>query len=201
VTDTVYTRIGRDLEDQQTREAFAEAEGIQVSERFRQFARMVLEGKLPDIGEVPELDPQIQALTAELQTVHLPEWRNPAGRKLADPATVQVPLAPRVAQYLFERGWRHHPELETIRWHPTPGGGPQAHDDGLHVHPDENGQWPDPDPELFYDFDDIKVRQHEDGQWGAWHPRGTSFTAATKSEAYAGLVDRLRRKIEEARNA
>lgn len=194
IVEQVITKAGREYHD-------TGIDGVQYTDRMRQFIQLAMEGRLPDLGDVPQMDPQVQALAAELATVHLPEWRNPAGRKLADPATVTTPQAPRVAQYLFDRGWRFHPEEETVRWMPTPGGPPALHDQGIHVHPDENGNWPDPDPEQFYDIADIEVAQLEDGSWGARHPRDLAFQAPTKSEAYAGLVQRLRTKIEEARES
>jgi hypothetical protein len=174
-------------------------DGVKVTEAYKRFAQMAVNGTLPDLGDIPPVDPNIVALAGDLAVIHLPDWFNPAGRKLAEPATVQMQQAPRVAQYLHDRGWRHHPELETVRWRPTPGGPPGVYDKGLHIHPDENGVWPDPDPEDFYDIADIEVRQLEDGQWAARHPRDIAFQAPTKSEAYEGIVGVLRRRIEEAR--
>jgi hypothetical protein len=88
-----------------------------------------------------------------------------------------------------------------VRWTPTPGVTSGPYDQGLHVHPDADGNWPAPDPEAFYDFDDIKVEPLEDGSYSATHPRGIAFQAPTKSEAYAGIVERLRAKIEEAKQS
>lgn len=173
-------------------------DGVKVTQKWKEFAQMAVDGRLPDLGNVPEVDPNVRMLAEDLAVIHLPDWHNPAGRKLADPATVQMQQAPRVAQYLHDRGYRFHPELETVRWRPTPGGPPGVYDQGLHIYPD-NGTWPDPDPEDFYDIDDIKVRQLEDGRWAATHHRGIQFEADTKSEAYEGIVGVLRRKIEEAK--
>lgn len=175
--------------------------GVGVTEKWQQFAQLAASGKLPDMGHVPEVDPNVRLLAEELAVIHLPEWRNPAGRVLAGPATTQTPQAPRVAQWLNDRGWRHHPELETVRWRPTPGAPRGAYDDGLHIHPDADGHWPEPDPEDFYDIGDVDILQLEDGRWAARHPRGLSFEADTKSEAMEGIVGVLRRKIEEAKNA
>lgn len=172
-------------------------EGVQITDQMRRFLQMALDGKLPDPGPVPEVDPLVAQLAAELVEVHLPEWRNPAGRKIADPLTVRVPQAPRLAAYLVARGWAHDPARETVRWIPTPGGAPD--DQGMHIHPDENGNWPDPDPEAFYDIADVQVSQGEDGRWIAFHPRGIQFEASAKSEAYEGITARLRAKIEEAK--
>ncbi|MGI5223071.1 hypothetical protein [Nocardia sp. CA-290969] len=175
-------------------------DGVQVTEKWKRFMQMAVDGKLPDPGDVPQMDPNVRTLAEDLVVIHLPEWRNPAGRVMAEPTTVHTQNAPRIAQYFHDRGWRHHPELETVRWRPTPGGPPGVYDQGLHIHPDEDGNWPDPDPEDFYDLDDIKVGPLEDGRWAATHPRGLQFEADTKSEAYEGIVGVLRRKIEEAKN-
>lgn len=69
----------------------------------------------------------------------------------------------------------------------------------MHITRDADGNWPAPDPEAFYDFEDIEVKQAEDGLWHATHPRGLSVEAPTKSDAYAGLVGQLRQRIEHAR--
>lgn len=175
-------------------------EGVQVTEQWKRFIQMAVDGKLPDPGKVPELDPNVRTLAEDLVVIHLPEWRNPAGRVMAEPATVHTQNAIRIAQYLHDRGYRFVPECETVRWRATPGGPPGAYDQGLHIQPDEHGVWPDPDPEEFYDLDDIKVGPLEDGRWAATHPRGFQFEADTKSEAYEGIVARLRDKIKEARN-
>lgn len=172
--------------------------GVEVTEKFRELLQRAADGTLPELGEIPEHSEDVQRLAAELAVVHLPEWRNPAGRKLADPAVTKVPSAIRIAEYLVLRGYRWHPEDEAIRWAPTPGGQPGPFDLGLHIRPDENGQWPDPDPEQFWDISDIKVEQLDTGMWAAAHPRGIAYEAKTKSEAYAGLVGRIRTKIEEA---
>ncbi|WP_306358859.1 MULTISPECIES: hypothetical protein [unclassified Nocardia] len=172
--------------------------GTPYTEKFARFVHQVKHGHLPDIGEVPEIPPQVRAFAEELAVIHLPEWRNPAGRLLSAPTVTSMKQAVRVAGYLYERGYRWHPELEQVRWVPTPSGPPGAFDTGLHITPDEHGDWPVLDPEQFYDIADIKVERLNDGQWGASHPRGLAFKAATKSEAYAGLVGRLRAKIEEA---
>ncbi|MBF6459794.1 hypothetical protein IU433_12180 [Nocardia puris] len=173
--------------------------GMKVTDRLMKFLQHAQNGTLPDLGDIPPLDPQVQLLAEELSVVHLPEWRNPAGRKLADPTVSKIPQAPRIAAYMFERGWRHHPELEKVRWTPTPGGVPAPWDTGLHIYPDENGNWPAPDPEEYWDVEAIKTQQLDSGDWAAAHPRGIAFQARTKSEAYAGLVEKIRTKIEEAK--
>jgi hypothetical protein len=201
VIEEIVTRAGREQARQEAAREYQKSSvpGVEITEKFREFLRLAAEGKLPDIGDVPDQHPDVAKMAAELVVMHLPEWRNPAGRVMAKPTAISIPNAPRVAQYLIERGWRHHPEAEKVRWVPTPGVTSGPYDDGLHVQPDENGEWPAPDPEQFYDFDDIKVEPMENGDWSATHPRGIAFQAKSKSEAYAGIVGRLRDKIEEAK--
>ncbi|MCM6777268.1 hypothetical protein NDR87_27655 [Nocardia sp. CDC159] len=171
-----------------------------VTPEFLAFIQQALTGKLPPAPELDAIDPQIKALAEELSAIHLPEWQAPNSPKTAEPTVTGLKQATRVAEYLFKRGVRIHPELEQIRWVATPGGPPGAFDTGLHVTKDENGDWPSPDPDAFYDMEDIQVTQTDDGRWVAVHPRGLSFDAATKTEAYAGVVDQLRQRIERARN-
>ncbi|WP_067819511.1 hypothetical protein [Nocardia inohanensis] len=175
--------------------------GQLVTPEFLQFLQQTLSGKLPAREETDELDPQVKALADELTVIHLPEWESKVGRKLADPTVTSIKQATRIAEYLVKRGVRMHPELEEIRWTATPGGPPGAFDVGMHITKDENGDWPAPDPEDFYDLDDIEVQQSDDGIWIATHPRGLAHESATKTEAYAGVVDQLRRRISDARGS
>ncbi|MEV0294527.1 hypothetical protein [Nocardia sp. NPDC050710] len=175
--------------------------GQLVTPEFLAIIQHALSGKLAESEATAELDPQVRALAEELSVIHLPEWRDGVGRKRAEPTVTNIKQATRVADYLVKRGVRVHPELEELRWAPTPGGMPGAFDIGLHITKDENGQWPTPDPESFYDFEDIEVKQTDEGLWCATHPRGLAVEATTKTEAYAGIVDRLRERIERAREA
>lgn len=197
VVEQITTQAGRDFAQTQAARPGSAAE---PNPQLRAFLNQVLQGSLPDPGDIPEQDPQVLAIAKELAVIHLPEWRNAAGRKLAEPATAEIKGAVRIASYLFRRGMRMHSEYERIRWIPTPGGPPAAYDLGLHIEPDERGQWPAPDPEEFWDVADIDVRHASDGSWIAVHPRGIEFTGRSKSEAYAGLVERLRAKIQEAQH-
>lgn len=203
VVEQMTTEAGRIHEQTEAAEKARQQQGPpEIPPAMREFLARLLDSKLPDPGEVPQLDRQVLDLARDLAVVHLPEWRNPTGRKLAEPGVVEIKSAVRIAAYLYERGWRFHAELEQIRWIPTPGGPPAPFDDGLHVRPDESGEWPAPDPEQFYDVDAVTVRQEEDSTWSAAHPRGIQYSGATsKSEAYAGIVARLRERIEEANNA
>ncbi|MFC9966346.1 hypothetical protein ACFVH4_19125 [Nocardia ignorata] len=199
IIEEVTTRTGH---EQEAIKYYATGkEGVQVTERMQTFLRHVVDGTLPEM-DVPEVAPEVREMAEELAVLHLPEWKNPAGRKLAEPSVIQVAQAPRIADYLIARGWRRDPALEVVRWAPTPGGLPGPHDVGLHYGRREDGTWPDdPDPERFWDVDDVKTEQLPDGTWKAEHPRGIGFQAATKSEALAGIVDTIRTKIEEAKNA
>ncbi|MFI5781110.1 hypothetical protein [Nocardia sp. NPDC051570] len=174
--------------------------GQLVTPEFLAFIQQTLTGKLAPSKELDAATPEVKALAEELSVIHLPEWHSRDALKTAEPTVTGLKQATRVAEYLFKRGLRMHPELEEIRWAPTPGGQPGAFDTGLHITKDENGHWPSPDPESFYDLEDIKVTQTDDGRWVAVHPRGLSFDAATKTEAYAGVVDQLRERIEHARH-
>lgn len=145
--------------------------------------------------------PEVKALAEELSVIHLPEWRSEVGRKLAEPTVTSIKQAVRVAEYLVKRGVRVHPDLEEIRWTPTPGGQPGVFDTALHLTKDATGNWPAPDPEVFYNLEDIQVTKTDDGLWSATHPRGLATEAPTKTDAYAALVDQLRARIDQARQA
>ncbi|MEU8895482.1 hypothetical protein [Nocardia sp. NPDC048505] len=173
--------------------------GQLVTPEFLHLLQQTLSGKLADAQPDEELDPQVRALAEELSVIHLPEWRSAVGRKLADPTVTSIKQATRIAEYLIQRGVRVHSELEEIRWIPTPSGLPGVFDLGMHFTKDQHGQWPAPDPETFYDFDDIQVIQGDDGLWHATHPRGLTVEAETKTDAYAGLVEELRARIAQAR--
>ncbi|MFD4443428.1 hypothetical protein ACFWPK_26995 [Nocardia sp. NPDC058519] len=175
--------------------------GQQVTPEFMAFIQQALSGRIGQSEGTADLDPQVRALAEELSVIHLPEWSDEVGRKRADPTVTSMKQAVRVADYLVKRGVRVHPELEEVRWMPTPGGLPGAFDTGLHIVKDEAGGWPAPDPDEFYDLEEIQVKQVDNGLWSATHPRGVSVEAATKSEAYAAMVDILRNRIELAKTA
>ncbi|MEU0540651.1 hypothetical protein ABZ319_12330 [Nocardia sp. NPDC005978] len=175
--------------------------GQLVTPEFLSFLQQTLTGKLAEHKPDETLDPQVRALAEELSIIHLPEWYSEVGRKLADPTVTSIKQATRVAEYLVKRGVRVHPDLEEIRWTPTPLGPPGAFDTGMHITRDEHGHWPAPDPESFYDLEEIQVKQSEDGLWSATHPRGLSTEAPTKTDAYAAMVDQLRQRIDQARRA
>ncbi|WP_306365459.1 hypothetical protein [Nocardia sp. CC227C] len=171
-----------------------------IKPEYRAFIKAAMEGRLPDLGELPEPDPEVVQLTAELQILHLPEWRAANGRKIAEPTVKQIPGAPRVADWLVQRGWRWHPEHETVRWFPTPGVAATSGDPGKFAYRHEDGSWPDPpDLEAFWDVDEIECHQLEDGRWAAVHPRGIQCTDASKAEALGMCIDRVRAKIAELR--
>ncbi|MGV9676201.1 hypothetical protein ACWDSJ_13050 [Nocardia sp. NPDC003482] len=186
--------------DERAAPDYVKTEGGQlVTPQYLAFVQQALTGKLGAATELEALDPEVKALAEELSVIHLPEWQARNSPRTAEPTVTGLKQATRVAEYLHRRGVRIHPELEEIRWVPTPGGPPGAFDTGLHVAKDENGHWPSPDPESFYDLDHIEVGQTDDGRWIAVHPRGLSCEAATRTEAYAGVVDQLRERIARAR--
>lgn len=173
--------------------------GAFVKPEYLEFLRTAAEGRLPDMGEPPEPDPEVVKMTHELAVLHLPEYRAPNGRKIAEPDVIKIPAAPRVSDWLIKmRGWRHHPEFEQARWYPTPGVRATSGDPGIFVYRNEDGSWPPgPDIEAFWDVDEIECRQLEDGRWAAVHPRGIQCTDASKAEALGMCIDRVRAKIAE----
>lgn len=167
-----------------------------VSARFRAFVEAALEGKLPQPDTVVEQDPRVVALAAELMVIHLPEWHTPAGRLIAAPTSMQIGGAVRVAEYLIQRGVSFDPDAAVVRWVPTPGVPSGAGDLGKHIYRLEDGSWPEtPDAEAFWDVADIEVRQLDNGQWCAFHPRGIECTDASKTEAFGMCVERVRAKV------
>ncbi|MFE3100274.1 hypothetical protein [Nocardia tengchongensis] len=174
--------------------------GQLVTPEFLALIQQSLSGKLSETSQTDELSPEVKALAEELAVIHLPEWRTEVGRKLAEPTVTSIKQAVRVAEYLVKRGVRVHPELEKIRWTATPGGQPGVFDTGIHIAKDTAGNWPAPDPEDFYNLEDIQVTKTDEGFWVATHPRGLAAEASTKTDAYAALVDQLRQRIEQARH-
>lgn len=170
-----------------------------IKPEYRQFIEAAMNGELPDLGDVPEQDPQVAALAAELMVIHLPEWHSPTGRKLAKPSQMKIAGAVRVAEYLVKgRGVRVHPEEATQRWVPTPGANLGAGDPGKHIQRNPDGTWPEnPDIEEFWDVSEIVCHQLPDGSWSAVHPRGIECTDASKTEAYAMCVERVRARVAE----
>ncbi|MGW2664149.1 hypothetical protein ACWCW7_24575 [Nocardia tengchongensis] len=175
--------------------------GQLVTPEFLALIQQSLSGKLSETRPSEELHPEVKALAEELSVIHLPEWRSEVGRKLAEPTVTSIKQAIRVAEYLVKRGVRVHAELEEIRWTATPGGQPGVFDTGIHITKDADGNWPAPDPEAFYNLEDIQVTKTDEGFWVATHPRGLAVEAPTKTDAYAALVDQLRQRIEQARRS
>lgn len=167
-----------------------------VSPKFRAFIEAAMEGRLPPADKVAEQDPRVVALAQELMVVHLPEWFTPGGRKIAAPTSMQIGGAIRVAEYLIARGVRFDPDAAVVRWVPTPGVPAGAGDLGTHIYRLEDGSWPEtPDAEQFWDVADIEVKQLDNGQWCAFHPRGIECTDASKTEAFAMCTERVRAKV------
>lgn len=172
--------------------------GAFVKPAFKEFVEAAVDGRLPAPPDTPEQDPRVIALAEELMVIHLPEWRNPGGRKLAGPTVMKLGNALRVAEYLLERGVSFYPDQATIRWIPTPGTQLGASDLGKHLYRNPDGTWPEPpDPEEFWSVDDIECHQLPDGQWAAVHPRGIQCTDGSKTEAYSMCVQRVAAKISE----
>ncbi|WP_454199567.1 hypothetical protein [Nocardia sp. Marseille-Q1738] len=169
-----------------------------VSPAFKAFLQAAMDGKLPTPEDVPPQDPKIVALAQELMVIHLPEWKNPAGRKVAEPTSMRIGGALRVAEYLIQRGVDIDTDKATVRWVPTPGARLGAGDPGKHLYRNEDGTWPEiPDAEEFWSIDEIDVKQLDDGRWCAFHPRGIECTDPSKTEAFAMCVERVRAKVAE----
>jgi hypothetical protein len=173
--------------------------GVFAKPEFKRFVELAMEGKLPKPEDVPELPPEVVALAEELAVIHLPEWHSPTGRKLGGPTSMQIGGgAPRLAQYLIQRGISFDPDKAVVRWIPTPGVPSGASNQGKHIWRNDDGTWPEiPDAEEFWDIDEIEVRQLNDGRWCAFHPRGIECTDPSKTEAFAMCVERVRAKIRE----
>ncbi|MEU2106476.1 hypothetical protein [Nocardia sp. NPDC019255] len=169
-----------------------------VTPQFKQFVQMAAEGKLPQPEDVPQLDPKVVELAQFLSVIHLPEWKNPAGRKIAEPTSMRIGGSVRLAEYLIQCGISFDPSKAIVRWVPTPGARLGAGDPGKHLWRNEDGSWPEvPDPEEFWNIDEIETQQLDDGQWAAVHPRGIQCQAATKTEAYADCVQRVAARVAE----
>ena len=173
-----------------------DAPGQYVTPQYLELFKHELKQAVADRVETAKLDPETKRLAEELAVLHLPEHKV-ADRKTADPTRVEIYQSTRMAAYLIRRGWRFHPEDEQIRWVPTPNG--PSRDLGLHIERNEDGTWPVPDPEDFYDAERIVVAQTPTGKWIANHPCGVHAEAKTKARAHANVVQQLLAKIEEAR--
>jgi hypothetical protein len=169
-----------------------------VTPQMKAFIEAAKEGKLPN-PEVPELPPEVISLAQELMVIHLPEWKNPAGRKMAGPTSMRIGGAVRLAEYLLQRGISFDPEKATVRWVPTPGGQLGASDPGKHIYRNPDGTWPEPpDLEAFWSLDQIECHELPDGRWTAIHPRGPiEGQGDSKDDAFATCVMRVRAKIRE----
>lgn len=172
--------------------------GVWVSPQHKDWMREQLTGAVANQKALAEVDPEVKALAEELSIVHLPEQKL-GDRKVAEPTRFEIKQSVRFAQYLTDRGYRHHPEHERIRWVPTPDG--MMHDLGIHITPDENGEWPTPNPEDFYDAEKITLSQTPGGEWVAAHPCGFHAKHPSKAKAHAAVVKQLLSKIEEANDA
>ncbi|WP_029925459.1 hypothetical protein [Nocardia otitidiscaviarum] len=172
--------------------------GAFVHPNYQRFVEAAMKGKLPDLGDIPQRDPKVVALAEELMVIHLPEWVAANGRKLAAPSQMKISGAVRVAEYLLQRGVDIDPEKATVRWVPTPGANLGAGDPGKHIYRNADGTWPeDPDAEAFWDVAEIECQQLDDGRWVAVHPRGIQCEDASKTEAYAMCVERVRARVAE----
>lgn len=160
----------------------------QVQQRLLDFAG----GKIED--PTPE-DPDKVFFYDGLKVVHLPEWKSmPADR-------IQIPQSRRLADALWDQGYRRHPELEQVRWQPSPGTtAKNPHDAGVFVEREADGTWPIADPEEFYSPEKIRVTE-QDGKWCAVHEQAAIVEYAdTRMKAYLAVANQLDKLIESAKS-
>lgn len=176
--------------------------GQWVAPQFLEFVKAAQEGRLPTPPASEPMDPRVVALAQELTVIHLPEWKSPSGRKLAEPTVMQIKGSLRVAEYLLARGISLNSDDATIRWVATPGARLGTGDPGMHIHRNADGSWPeDPDPETFWSLDAITQHELPGGRWAAVHPKGIQCEDASKDEAYAMCVARVRAKVAELKES
>jgi len=161
---------------------------------FEQIQQKLLDFAAGKIEDPEPEDPDKIYFYEGLKVVHLPEWKKmPADR-------IQIPQSRRLADALWEQGYRRHPELEQKRWQPSPGTtAKNPHDPGLFVERLEDGTWPIADPEEFYSPEDIRVSE-TDGRWCAVHERaGIVEYSDSRMKAYRLVVDQLDALIKGAK--
>lgn len=129
-------------------------------------------------------DPERAFFREGLRILRIPESK---GR----PA-VTIPIAgqaDRLADALWEQGYRRHPALETRRF--VTSVKLAEHDEGSWIDRNSDGTWPHLKPGDLFDPADVTVVP-VDGGWQAIHtPTGTSETAGTKLAAWKKLTTRL----------
>ena len=129
--------------------------------------------------------------------------RAPArGRMPSIEAFVADGGAIRLADSLYDQGYRRHEELATTRWIPSAGMGGRVseYDQGVWIHRNEDGSWPSMDPLDYIDPEDIKiVRDEEDPSlFRATHmPTGRYALGKSRVKANRELLEALE-AIEEA---
>lgn len=105
---------------------------------------------------------------------------------------VTIPIAgqgDRLADALWDQGYRRHPELEVKRFVTTVK--LAEHDEGSWIDRNPDGTWPHLKPGDLFDPADVTVVPVNEG-WQAIHtPTGTTETAGTKLAAWKKLTTRL----------
>ncbi|MFH5209255.1 hypothetical protein ACHIPZ_13775 [Antrihabitans sp. NCIMB 15449] len=170
--------------------------GVYMNADYRAYMQNMLGLKVEDAKAAAEVSPMVKAMADELSTIHLPEWVR-GGRRIAEPTRFTIEQSVRLAQYLVDdRGWSQNLDDERLRWVPTPNAGPG--DMGIHIERNDDGTWPTPDPEDFYDIEKIIMSKSQTG-WIAAHPCGVKAEATSKAQAHADASQKLLSMIEIAK--
>ncbi|QDF15427.1 hypothetical protein SEA_MOLLYMUR_67 [Gordonia phage Mollymur] len=111
----------------------------------------------------------------------------------------------RLADALWDAGYRRHPEHERVRWIPSAGmaGRISEYDQGVYIERNEDGTWPSLDAVDYVDPDDIVIVRDEDDRtkFRATHtPSGRFALGKSRLKAQKALLEELE-KVEDAANA
>jgi len=182
--------------DDTTAAPIANPRGATPSVDLTQIQQRLLDLAAGKVEDPEPVDTDMEFFYDGLKVIHLPEWRQlPADR-------IQIPQWRRVADALYEQGYRRHPELEAKRWQPSPGTTARnPHDIGAFVERRPDGTWPIVDPEEFYSPEGINVSE-QDGKWCAVHERaGIVEYAESRMKAYLAVAHQLESIIESAKRS
>ncbi|QIG58730.1 hypothetical protein SEA_DATBOI_66 [Gordonia phage DatBoi] len=111
----------------------------------------------------------------------------------------------RLADALWDAGYRRHPEFEAERWIPSAGMGGRVteQDQGVYIKRNEDGTWPSLDAVDYVDPDDIVIVKDEEDRTkfrATYTPTGLFALGKSRLKAQRALLEELE-KIEDAANA
>ncbi|AOE43757.1 hypothetical protein SEA_SPEEDDEMON_700 [Gordonia phage SpeedDemon] len=111
----------------------------------------------------------------------------------------------RLADALWDAGYRRLPEHEVVRWIPSAGMGGRVseYDQGVYITRNEDGTWPSLDAVDYVDPDDIVIAKDEEDRtkFRATHtPTGLFALGKSRLKAQRALLEELE-AIEDAANA